>query len=53
MNFVLGSMELALVAVTGLLRRLDISLDWNNSSGLWGILTYTRGNFAVNICEEF
>jgi hypothetical protein len=27
MNFVLGSMELALVAVTGVLRRLAISLE--------------------------
>ncbi len=22
-------------------------------AGLWGILTHIRGNFAVNICEEF
>ncbi|XP_046461566.1 uncharacterized protein LOC124207961 isoform X2 [Daphnia pulex] len=37
-NFVLGSMELAQVAVTGLLRCPDISLE----EELWGIVTHTR-----------
>ncbi|EFX85667.1 hypothetical protein DAPPUDRAFT_98614 [Daphnia pulex] len=49
-NFVLGSMELAQVAVTGLLRCLDISLE----EYLWGIVTHTRVNLQTGrpVCPD-
>ncbi|EFX85613.1 hypothetical protein DAPPUDRAFT_98703 [Daphnia pulex] len=41
-------MELAQVAV--LLAFCDVLISvWKNSSGLWGIVTHTRDNLAVNI----